>query len=713
MYCKFDKQIDDLVKKMSLKEKIGQLNQISSPVTEDEIIICKEKIRNGQVGSLILAASATAGNDEQHAILTDLYNELQKVAIEESPNRIPLIYGRDVIHGHKTVYPLPLASASSFNPDLIEKCYRNIAKEASADSVHWTFSPMLDLCRDPRWGRIVEGPGEDPYIGTIFARATIKGFQGNDVSAEDSLMACAKHFIGYGASEGGRDYYRTEISDYSLYNYYLPAFKSAIDSGVGTIMTSFNDINGQPITSSGKYLKEVLRDLLGFEGFTVSDWESVLQLKKQGVAEDKKMCAELAIKAGLDMDMVSDCYIDYLEDLVENGIISEELINLAVKRILRVKFAKGLFDHPYCKKRCVDRTKHLADAKELAVESIILLKNNGILPLNKNSKVALIGPFVNEKRSHLGTWSLDFEINDVKSLLDSVQEKIGASNVVVGDENENLVIIANQSDVVVLALGEDWLMTGESRSKSDIPLPAEQIELIKKIKATGKKTVGVFFCGRQIALQDIADDFDAILYAWHSGSKATEAVCDIVFGDAVPSGKTPVTFPRTTGQIPLYYNTTSSGRAVNGYYGENILPSYIDCPPTPYYPFGYGLSYTKFSYSKPKSNAKELSLIELKQGKKFSLSVDVTNIGKYNGKETIQLYLYDPVASMMRPLKELKKFKKVFIETGKTETVDFLIGYNDIGFYNSNGDYIVEKGNIFVFIGENCLTNNSIQLVIK
>ena len=349
MYKKFEKEIDELLSKMTLKEKIGQLNQIPEPNSDEQVEQYKEMIRNGEIGSIILASSATAGNDEQKYIKVELLDELQKVAVEEGPNHIPIIYGRDVIHGHHTVYPIPLASAASFNEELVEKCYRDVAAEASADGIHWTFSPMIDLSRDPRWGRIIEGTGEDPFLGARMGKACIKGFQGEKMSDDNSLVACAKHYIGYGASEGGRDYHRTEISDYSLYNYYLPAFREAVDAGVGTIMSSFNDVNGQPVTSSQKYLTRILREELGFDGFVVSDWAAVQQLLRQGVAEDRATCTKLAIEAGVDMDMCDNCYIENLERLVNSGEISEKVIDRAVRRILRIKYAKGLFDNPNSK----------------------------------------------------------------------------------------------------------------------------------------------------------------------------------------------------------------------------------------------------------------------------------------------------------------------------------------------------------------------------
>ncbi len=708
MYKGFDKQVDELLSKMTLAEKVGQLSQVMGPLSKEDVEKLKKEIRAGKVGSIIMASTWTAGNDQQDPIDVDLYNELQRVAVEESPNRIPMIFGKDVIHGHRTVYPVPLASAASFNPELVEKCYRNIAKEATKESVHWTFSPMLDLCRDPRWGRIIEGPGEDPYVGAKMAEAVVKGFQGDDLKDKNSLVACAKHYIGYGASEGGRDYHRTEISDYSLYNYYLPAFRAAVKAGIGTVMSSFNDINGQPVTSSSKYLTEILRGKLGFEGFVISDWEAVLQLKKQGVAESLSECAELALNAGLDMDMKDRCYVENLEKLIEDGKVSLETLNESVKRVLRIKLAIGLFENPYCEKCELDRTEHLRDAKELAEESMVLLKNEGVLPLKKTDKIFLAGPFAKERRSLLGSWTLDGRASETTNFLEAMQN----NTAVVFGEDDNFDLIPTDTDVIVLALGEDYSRTGENRCVADISLERKQVDLIKKAKATGKKTVGVIFCGRPIAIQEVADNLDAVLYAWHCGSETANAACNILLGRVNPSGKTTVTFPRKPTHIPLYYNVTSSGRASNCYYGEGLRVCYIDGPADPYYPFGYGLSYTSFEYSAPKADNGTLTLEQIKGGATFKLIAEVKNTGELDGKETVQLYIHDKKASVMRPLRELKAYKKVLIKSGETAKIEFELGFDDLGFYLENGDYTVEAGEFDVYIGENCLTENKVAIAI-
>lgn len=716
MYKEYSDKARQIISGMTLKEKIGQLHQITITPYSNDMDKLRQLIKNGEIGSLILASSATAGNDPQGHVKMEAYNELQKIAVEESRLGIPMIFGRDVIHGHRTVYPLPLASAAAFNDELVEKCYRNIAVEALADGIRWTFSPMLDLCHDPRWGRMVEGPGEDPYVGAAMARACVKGFQGDNLSDKDSIVACAKHYIGYGAAEGGKDYFHAEISDATLYNYYIPTFRAAVNEGVATVMSSFNDISGKPVTGSRKYLTDILRGSLGFEGFVVSDWGAVAQLQHMGLAETQKDCAEIALNAGVDLDMCDFCFINNLESLVAEGKVSVDAIDLAVERILCVKLAMGLFDRPYGEKRDYDKSMHLNDARELATESMVLLKNNGVLPLSKNSKIALAGPFVNERRSLLGTWTLDGREEETPSFYEAMLETLGKDKLLCQDTSgvfDNSVLIARKSDIVVLALGESHLTTGERNSVSDISLSKAQIDLIDKMHASGKKIVGVFFCGRPLALEGVAEKLDAILYAWHCGSETAHAACDILFGYSVPSGKTTVTFPRKATHIPLYYNTTSSGQPVNGYYGENPEMNYTDSLATPLYPFGFGLSYSSFEYKDLKVDKENLSLDALKQGDKITVSISVSNTGDFDAKETVQLYIRDKFASLIRPLRELKGYKKIFINKNDTVAVEFELSYENLGFYNEKGEYMLEKGEFEIYVGENCLTNNRINVSIS
>lgn len=707
MFKRFDTLIDTIISRMSLDEKIGQLNQICFSTDHKTIDHIKDMIRKGQVGSLILAASSTAGNDDNSSVNRELLNEFQHVAVNESPNKIPLIFARDVIYGHRTVYPIPLAQSCSFNPSLIEECYSDIAEEAYSDGIHWTFSPMLDLCRDPRWGRIIETPGEDPFVAGKIAQAVIKGFQGN--FEKGKLVACAKHFIGYGASEAGRDYHHTEISDYSLYNYYLPAFRSAVKSGVGTVMSSFNDINGENVGSSRFYMNDILREHLGFEGFVISDWGAVRLPLRQGTAVNDADCAEQCINAGTDMDMVESSYINNLKALVEEQRVAEQTIDKAVKRILRVKLAKGLFENPYCEAIVFDRQKHLQNSRKLAAESMVLLKNdNKTLPLEKDKNIILIGPFVNERRSLLGSWTLDGRAEETQNLYEAFCETVGKERI----SNS----ICGNADTIVLALGETNQMNGEAHSLADISVTQEQKELILRAKATGKRVVGVLFYGRPVALEDVEQYFDAILYAWHSGSCTAHAVCDILFGKTSPSGRLSVTFPKKTGHIPIYYNALRPGKTVNAYYGDvwqgALSACYIDGLANPMYPFGFGLTYTEFSYGEITAEKQELSLSDIENGESFKLKVSVKNIGEFSAKETVQLYVCDKVASVMRPLKELKGYLKKQIEPGEISDFEFELGKEQLGFYLKDGSFKLEKGEFDLYIGENCLTERKITVKI-
>ena len=714
-----DARIEALIAKMTLHEKVGQLNMPEAPSlkTKEEFLA---KVRKGEVGSILMSVGATAGNTPQGAINVEFYNEIQKAAVEESPSGIPVIFGRDVIHGHRTVLPVPLGMAASFNFDKIRACYRDVAEEASNDSIHWTFTPMLDLSRDPRWGRIVEGAGEDPLLGACMAKAVVAGFQGDDLSAKDSMAACAKHYIGYGAAEGGRDYHRAEIADYTLYNSYLPAFRAAVDAGVATVMSSFNEISGESVTSSKKYLTDILRGYLGFDGFVVSDYGCVEQLIPQGVAGDLEEASAMAVEAGLDMDMWDKCYIEYLEKAVESGRVDEKVIDEAVRRVLRIKFMKGLFDHPYCEQVELDRTEHLARAQALTEECAVLLKNDGTLPLSKDTKVAILGPFARERRSLLGCWTLDGKADETPTLEEAMIATMQGSKgkVLTSPSVGYAYDIAymphwmENADVLVLALGENWVVTGENKAVSNISIPSEQIDLLKRAKMSGKKVVAVIFCARPIAMEGIAEYCDAILYAWHGGSRTAHAVARILYGEVNPSGRLPATMPRLATHIPLYYNVTSSGRPVNCYYGQNPGNCYFDSIPTPYFPFGYGLSYTTFAYSDIACDTPALTREALEAGEKFRLSVTVKNTGDYDGKETVQLYIHDPVAKMMRPLRELKAFEKVELQKGEEKTVTLSLGKDDLGYYLADGSYTLEKGKIEVYIGENCLTERKTEITI-
>ena len=728
-FKRFDKQVNELLEKMTLREKIGQLNQTSKARTPEQQKKQENMCRNGEIGSMILAATETAGNTDEYYVQTEYYNEFQKIAVNESRLGIPLIFGRDVIHGHRVVFPIPLAAACSFNPELIEKCYRATAEEATAEGIHWTFSPMVDICRDPRWGRIIEGPGEDPYVGARFAEAAIKGFQGeneHDLAKRDSIVACAKHYLGYGFSEGGRDYSTTEISGYTLHNLVLPAFRAAVNAGCATVMSSFNDINGVPVAASDYYIKELLHKKLGFEGFVVSDWGSIRQMIRQGVARDLKECAELGIKSGVDMDMDITCYNDNLEALVEEGKVDIKDIDEAVRNILRIKFACGLFDDPFRELVKVDRTPYLKLARDIAGESMLLLKNNNnLLPLSKDEKIILAGPFSQERHSLKGSWAGDGVVSIITTIEEAVAEVVGKAGGSLTTV-ENSIIYDNtpkeffrNDGVIMLALGEGSRVSGEANSLAEIEISENQVKLAREAHASGKKVVGVIFSGRPLALKPIEPYLDAILYAWHCGTETARAACDIIFGDVNPSGKSSVTFVKSTGHIPFSYNQLPAVKKINTYYGvENIIRDtpgfsrYLDVPAVPMYPFGFGLSYTTFEIFEPRVEKTALTVDDVKNGDVFKISVTVKNTGTRKGKETVQLYIHDLVASYIRPQRELKSFSKIELEAGEEKEVVFKLGYDELGFYDERGKYLLERGDFEIFVGDDCLTNNKTKITL-
>lgn len=715
-FSRFDKQVNELLAKMTLKEKIGQLNQASAPRNEEDRVKQEEMMRRGEMGALILATSSTAGNCDQPSVNTEHYDRLQHIAVEESRLGIPMIFGRDVIHGHHTVFPIPLASACAFNPELLTRCYRTVAKEARAEGIHWTFSPMVDLSRDPRWGRIVEGPGEDPLVGETFAAAAVRGFQGEDLTDPESMVACVKHFLGYGFSEGGRDYNHTEIPAYTLYNYVIPAFRAAIDAGCATVMGSFNSLNGQPMAATPKYLNGLLRDELGFEGFVVSDWGSIRQLRTEGLAATLKDCAEKGIQAGIEVDMDLSCYADNLEALVNEGKVSMETIDEAVRRVLRIKFACGLFDRPYTTRTDPDRAPHRALAREIAQESMLLLKNNGVLPLAKDASIILGGGFAEERRALNGTWAADGYVNEVTTMKEALSEVLDANGgtlTMVPNrplyDDAPLTFFKNKG-VIVLALGEGNLVTGEAKSLASIEITEDQVRLAKEAHDSGKKVVGVIFAGRPLALTPIEPYLDAILYAWHSGTESAHAACDILFGDVNPSGKTVVTFPRTTGHIPIYYNAIVPSKKVHTYYGDGH--GYLDVPGLPLYPFGYGLSYTTFSFSPVEVRQDHVSVEQLKNGETIRVAVKVKNTGDRVGKETVQLYLHDRIASYVRPARELKAFRKIELAPGEEQEIEFALGHKELGYYDEYGNYLCEAGQFDLWIGDDCTTDNVTRIHI-
>lgn len=693
----------NILKKMSLKEKIEQLSQIM--LTRDNFEEMKERIKNECIGSFILADSATAGNSELIPLSVEQINEIQKLAMD--CHGIPILFGHDVIHGHKICMPVPLAMSAAFNPELVREAYECIAEECKNDGINWSFAPMLDVSRDARWGRIIESPGEDPYLGEKMAEAVVKGFQGNGDTI--NIAACAKHYIGYGASEGGRDYHKTEISDYSLRNYYLRAFDSAVRAGVSTVMNSFNEISGQPTASSKYLLTDVLRGELGFEGFVVSDWEAVQQLIRQGVAEDRQMASELAINAGIDMDMCDNCYVDTLEKSAAEGKVSIETINKAVERILCIKEKMGLFENPYFEKKNYSKEKHRDYARQLAKESVVMLKNENVLPLKKNSKICVMGDMAKDRRAVLGSWSLDYDINETVTIFDGIKNACDDTYY-----SENSLSLNTYADAVIVVLGESDKITGEANSIANIELTDEQIYTIKCAKRTKKKVIGVLAFGRPRALENVIDDFDAVLYVWHGGSQIGNAVADIIFGDYSPSGRLPVTLPRSTGQIPIYYNCPPSGRDVDGYYDtERVKTNYWDIQASPLFPFGFGLSYTSFDLGNIRVENDNTELDKIMEGESFKISVDIKNTGYMDSDEVVQLYVRDCRSSMTRPIKELKGFEKIHLKAGESKTVNFSVGKKQLGFYNATGKFVVEKGEFKIYAGENCLTQNSVSVFVR
>ena len=708
MRLEWEDRISELLERMTLREKLGQLTQAET-VKADRAEELREAVRRGEIGSILMSVGSTAGNTPQGEIDVSFYNGLQRIAVEESPHGIPLLFGRDVIHGHRTVYPIPLAMAAAFDPELVKHCYREIAEETANDSVHQSFAPMLDLSRDPRWGRIIEGGGEDPYVVAQMARAVVEGFRGDGTDCAGSVLACAKHFVGYGAAEGGRDYCHTEISDYGLYNFYLPAFREAIEAGVTTVMSSFNDLNGEPVSANRHCLTEILREKLGFEGMVVSDYAAVHQLIRNGVAADDCEAAALALDAGVDMDMADFCYLNEGERAVREGQLSEATVDLAVRRVLRVKFAKGLFDAPYCARRTLDLGAHRESARALAGEAAVLLKNEGgLLPLAKDTSLLLVGEGAEERRGLHGSWSLDGDASKTVNFYEAMQEKVTRPEQLHYDRN--CESNRTDADVVVLAFYEDHYSTGENACISDITISDYERFLLRRARALGKKTVGVFFYGRPIAMQGIAEQFDAILYAWHGGCEAANAAADLLFGDRSPSGRTPVTFPRLATHLPLYYNCYSSGHEVNSYYGESMPGGYRDSLASPYYPFGFGLTYTRVRYGSPECEASTMTVQEIRAGKTFHVTAEVENLGGRDAVEVVQLYLHDKVARMCRPLRELKGFQRVSLCVGERKTVVFEVGTWELMYYSKTGEPVLETGEFEVFVGGDCLTDNSVTV---
>ncbi len=702
-----DQKVDSVMNLMTLEEKIGQMNQYNDdwtatgPATVDNDKATQ--IRNGQVGSLL------------NCMGTERTRSWQKIALE-SRMKIPLIFGQDVIHGYKTTFPIPLAESCSWDLDAMELSARIAATEASASGIQWTFAPMVDIARDPRWGRVMEGAGEDPYLGSLIAAARVRGFQGNKPEDINSVIACAKHYAAYGAAIGGRDYNSVDMSDRLLWEVYLPPFKAAADAGVATFMTSFNDLNGVPATENKYLLSDILKGKWGFKGFVVSDWGAIGELINHGTAKNSYEAAESAIKAGCDMDMESRCYKNNLAQLVKDKKVSIALIDDAVKRILRVKFELGLFDDPYryCNQirenQELNNPEHPKAARQIAEKSIVLLKNeNHLLPLSKNIKtIAFIGPLVKSLKQNKGFWDVEVPGVDssfIVSQWQGLKKKVGSGTTLLyargcnieGDNKEGFpeaIDIAKQADVVILSIGESRDMTGEARSRSNINIPGVQEDLLKALLATGKPVVVLINAGRPLVFNYTADHATAILYTWWLGSEAGDAIADVLFGDYNPSAKLTITFPGSVGQIPIYYSHFNTGRPATSDTNRYYKSAYTDLSIYPKYEFGYGLSYTNFNYSDLK-----LSKKEMKGNDQIEASVTITNTGEYDGDEIVQLYLRDRFGSICRPVEELKDFKKIQLKKGESKTIKFIINKEKLSFYNQKLQWAAEPGEFDLMIG--------------
>lgn len=703
-----DQKVDSVLRLMTLDEKIGQMNQYNGPwaatgpLTGNDDLI--EQIKAGKVGSLL---NVTGVNRT---------TQLQKLAMQ-TRLKIPMLFGQDVIHGFRTNFPIPLAEAASWDLEAMEQSARVAAVEASAAGVHWTFAPMVDIARDPRWGRVMEGAGEDPYLGSLIAKARVRGFQGNGLGNLDALMACAKHFAAYGAAVGGRDYNSVDMSLRQFHEVYLPPFKAAADAGAATFMNSFNDLNGIPATGNKYLQRDILKGEWKFKGFVVSDWGSIGEMIPHGYAKDNYDAAFLAANAGSDMDMESRSYTQHLARLVKDGKVKMSVIDDAVRRILRKKFEMGLFDDPFKfsneerEKQYWNKAEHLAVARDVAKKSIVLLKNEKqLLPLSgKTRNIALIGPFVKAKSDNNGFWSYDWPDDSIRitSLWEGVQKKVDAGAKLLYAKGCNIndtstagfadaISAASQADVVIISVGEARDMSGEAKSRSNIHLPGVQEELIKAVMTTGKPVVVLISAGRPLVFNWTADNVPAILYTWWLGTEAGNAIADVLFGDYNPSGKLPMSFPLSEGQIPIYYNHYNTGRPAKDDNDKLYRSAYIDLSLYPKYPFGFGLGYSAFSYSDI-----TLSAASFKPGQSITATVTLTNTGRYDGKETVQLYTRDITASVVRPVKEMKGFQQVFLKAGESKRITFTIIADDLRFYNDKLQYIFEPGDFKLFIGGN------------
>lgn len=731
-----DRFIDQLMKKMTLEEKIGQLNlPVTGEITTGQAKSSDvaKRIRNGEVGGLFNLKGV------------ERIREVQRQAVEESRLGIPLLFGMDVIHGYETIFPIPLGLSCTWDMKAIEESARIAAVEASADGISWTFSPMVDVSRDPRWGRVSEGNGEDPFLGAAIARAMIRGYQGKDMSRNDEIMACVKHFALYGASEAGRDYNTVDMSRQRMFNEYMLPYQAAVEAGVGSVMASFNEVDGVPATGSKWLMTDVLRKQWGFDGFVVTDYTGINEMIDHGMG-DQQTVAALALNAGVDMDMVSDAFSGTLKKSVEEGKVSAAAIDAACRRILEAKYKLGLFDNPY--KYCdVNRPKkqiftkeHRAIARKTASESFVLLKNEGVLPLSKKGTIAVVGPLANTRSNMPGTWSVAAVLDNAPSLVEGLREVVGDRAKVVTAKGSNLIgdadyekratmfgrelhrdnrtdrelldealKVAAGANVIVAALGESSEMSGESSSRTNLEMPDVQRALLQELLKTGKPVVLVLFTGRPLVLTWEEEHVPAILNVWFGGSEAAYAISDVLFGDVNPSGKLTATFPQNVGQIPLFYNHKNTGRPLQeGRWFEKFRSNYLDVSNEPLYPFGYGLSYTTFAYSDI-----HLSSTEMSADGELTATVTVTNTGSRDGAEVVQLYIRDLVGSVTRPVKELKGFEKIFLKAGESRKVSFSITPELLKFYNYDLQFVCEPGDFDVMIGGNSRDVKKARFLLK
>lgn len=703
--AQYEEKIKDLLEKMTLEEKVGQLQQCGPSlvgafeVSFSELLdmMFDGKISEAEFGRLMSTAQEDFHEEDLRAGKIGSYNgiknaatanKLQKIAVEETRLGIPLVFGYDVIHGYRTIMPIPLAEACAWDPALWEKTARVAAKEATAAGIHMTFAPMVDVAKDARWGRVSEGAGEDAYLSSLFGMAKVKGFQSEDLSKEDAMVACVKHFAGYGAAEAGRDYNRVDMSMQRFYEEYLPPYEACIKAGARAIMPAFNDINGVPCSVNKWLLTNILREKWRFDGMTVSDANAIAECVNHGIAEDKSDASRQAIEAGMDMDMSSNSYSESLVQLVQNGVVKEEVLDRAVADVLRIKCELGLFEHPYQtseerEKEELLKPEYRTLARETAGKSMVLLKNEGVLPLKNGTRVGVVGGLADNRGEMTGAWAIGANPEECISIVDACNVQ-GIDYIY----TKNLEEIEN-CDVVVVSLGETKDQSGEAASRSDITIPEEQMELLDELVKSGKPVITVLFNGRPLALGAVAEKADAILEAWYPGIEAGNAILDILFGRVNPSAKLTTTFPYASGQCPMYYSHINTGRP--GGKGK-FTSKYLDTPLEPVYPFGYGLSYTTYNYQ-------DLEVVESREA--FIASATITNIGEVAGEEIVQCYIRDLVAQRVRPVKQLKAFEKIELDPGESKKISFIIPYQELGYYNNEMEYIVEEGTFEIFIGKN------------